>query len=104
MDVNRQNPYDKKTALHWAATYVGCGGYQDGILKLLLEAGANVNIRDKENHTPLYYVAQNSISVEANQDLSAGDDDSNIKKALEIAQFGDMNDPRAEIVRYLSKL
>jgi hypothetical protein len=42
--------------------------------------------------------------VEAIQDLSAGADDSNIKKALEIAQFGDMNDPRAEIVRYLSKL
>jgi|GEM_PF-134654 len=104
MDVNRQNPYDEKTALHWAGTYVGCGGYQYGILKLLLEAGADVNIRDKENHTPLYYAAQNSMSVEAIRDLSARADYSNIKKALEAAQFGDMNDSRAEIVSYLSKL
>jgi ankyrin repeat protein len=46
-EVNRQNPYDGSTALHYA---VRCHSY--GAVKALLAHGADPNIRDQQGHKP----------------------------------------------------
>ncbi len=47
-DVNAQSRYNGATALHIAADT-----WDEAITKLLIEAGANVNAKDKEGRTPL---------------------------------------------------
>jgi len=58
-DVNDNDIRDGKTALHWAAQFAGCTGYPFEILKLLLKhSDIDVNIRDNDKHTALYYAAE----------------------------------------------
>ncbi len=52
-DINRQDWYGM-TALHWAAAQ----GHAE-IVKLLLDYGANINLRNREGNTPLHLAARN---------------------------------------------
>jgi ankyrin repeat protein len=44
-------------ALHWAS---GCHNFKDGsVLRLLLEHGADINVRSRSGWTPLYLASMN---------------------------------------------
>ena len=85
-DINERCAENGKTALHWAAQYAGCKNDHFEILKLLLEhTGIDVNIKDKNDHTALYYAAENG-SVNAVNLLAPKTDYEELKKVHDIAQ------------------
>lgn len=58
-DVNERCAENGKTALHWAAQFTGCNNDHFKILELLLEhTGIDVNIKDNDGYTALYYAAE----------------------------------------------
>lgn len=86
-DINERCAENGKTALHWAAQYAGCNNDHFEILKLLLEhTGIDVNIKDKNDHTALYYAAENG-SVNAVNLLAPKTNYEELKKAHDIAQI-----------------
>jgi hypothetical protein len=85
-DVNERCAENGKTALHWAAQYAGCNNDHFKILELLLErTGIDVNIKDNDGYTALYYAAENG-SVNAVNLLAPKTDYEELKKVHDIAQ------------------
>ena len=77
--------HNGKTALHWGAQYAECNDYPFEILKLLSDLDADVNIRDNDGHTALYYAAGSGwLSVV--ELLAPKTDYEGLKKAHDIAQ------------------
>lgn len=101
-NVNQIN-HDGKTGLHIAVEFYKCNNYPSEIMKLLLNAGADVNIRsNNEGHTPLYYAIHNSNfeavkslverincykELERHAEIYANPRCSNLEKAEEIYNF-----------------
>ena len=73
-NINAKAGYFGKTPLHWAAE----ASEAPGVVKALLDAGANVNVRDRASLTPLHWAAEASetpgvvkVLVDAGADLEA---------------------------------
>ncbi len=55
LNVNKQDS-EGKTCLHYVVNPVEYGSFENvALLELLVSKGADINIKDKKNHPPLYY-------------------------------------------------
>jgi len=106
-DVNDYDTHDGKTALHWAAQFAECNSYPFEILELLLEhTGIDVNIKDNNYHTALYYAAEsgwvNAVRLIAPKTNYAG-----LVEAKEICLYyynGNNHEGRKQIVKLIDNI
>lgn len=102
-DIN--DIHDGKTALHWAAQFAECSGYQFDILNLLLSIpNIDVNIRDNDNHTALYYAAENGW-IKAVELLVTKTNYDGLKEAYDVAErhtYVSCPDDRKKVYEVLS--
>ncbi len=67
-DVNQPDPFLDRTPLHWAICYTNDIELVE-VVRLLLEAGANINAKDQKTRTPLDYAMERKEKLphEANE-------------------------------------